>query len=256
MCKQRRVSASLIELFNIEIGRALVFENNNSNVKVITLLAGIVRLSPGLIEANFRYHAADDKVGNSLNLMATARFHISLDESSNEALSAKAPKSPNRLKVRPDDFYAASRDLEYQWAGPFVALDQLKRKLGATVGVLNIVEPPGLLLHPALLDAAFQGVLLAYSFSDDGQLWTIHVPGKIEHLAINPSLCVRETGKGKSLSFASSHHSETLRMIGNVDVFPSDPDLEHTIIQVEGLECFPLSRASALDDREAFTTVV
>lgn len=256
MCKQKRVSASLIELSDVEFGRALVFEVDDSNVEVVTSLAGIVRLGPGLIEAHFRYHAADGKVDSSLKLMATARVHVSLGEPVDEALPARAPKPPNLLKVRPDDFYAASRDLEYQWAGPFVALDKLERKLGATVGVLNIVEPSGLLLHPALLDAAFQGVLLAYSFPDDGQLWTIHVPGKIERLAVNPSLCARETGKGKPLSFASSHHPETVRMIGNVDVFPSDPDLKNAIIQVEGLECFPLSRGSAQDDKEAFATVV
>lgn len=256
MCKQKRVSASLIELSDVEFGRALVFAVDDSNVEVVTSLAGIVRLGPGLIEANFRYHAADGKVDSSLNLMATAQVHISLGEPLNEALPARAPKPPNLLKVRSDDFYAASRDLEYQWAGPFAALDNLERKLGATVGTLNIVEPSGLLLHPALLDAAFQGVLLAYSFPDDGQLWTIHVPRKIERLAVNPSLCARETGKGRPLSFASSHHPETVRMIGNVDIFPSDPDLENAIIQVEGLECFPLSQASAQDDKEAFATVV
>lgn len=256
MCKRKRVSASLIELSDVEFGRALVFKDDDSNVEVVTSLAGIVCLSPGLIEANFRYHAADGKVDSSLNLMATARVHISLGELLTEALPARAPKPASLLKVRPDDFYAASRDLEYQWAGPFVALDKLERKLGATVGVLNIVEQSGLLLHPALLDAAFQGVLLAYSFPNDGQLWTIHVPGKIERLTVNPSLCARETGKGMPLSFASSHHPETVRMIGNVDIFPSDPDLKNAIIQVEGLECFPLSRASAQDDKEAFATVV
>jgi acyl transferase domain-containing protein len=256
MCKQKRVLASLIELSNVEFGRALVFEADSSNVEVITSLAGLVRLGPGLIEANFRYHAADGKVDSSLNLMATARVHISLGEPCHDALPAKARKPSNLVKVRPDDFYSASRDLEYQWAGPFVALDKLERKLGATEGVLNVVEPSGLLLHPALVDASFQGVLLAYSFPDDGQLWTIHVPRKIKRLVVNPSLCVRETGKGKPLPFASSHDPEVVRMIGNVDIFPGDPDLENAILQIEGLECVPLARASAQDDKEAFATVV
>ena len=132
----------------------------------------------------------------------------------------------------------------------------MERKLGATVGKLNIVEPSDLILHSALLDAAFQGVLLAYSFPDDGQLWTIHVPGRIERLSINPSLCARETRIGKPLSFASAHHAETVRMVANVDVFSSNPNLANAILQVEGLECFPLSRASAHDDKEAFATVV
>nr|ANM86563.1 putative type I PKS [Cladonia uncialis subsp. uncialis] len=204
MCKRKRVVASLLELSEVELGRALVFEEDDSNVKV---------------KASFRYHAADGKVGSSLSLMANARVHISLGEVFDEALPARAPKPPNLLKVRPGDFYAASRDLEYQWAGPFVALDKLERKLGAAVGTLNIVEPSELILHPALLDAAFQSVLLAYSFPDDGQLWTIHVLRRIERLTVNPSLA-RETSKEKPLSFASSHNPETVRMIGNLDIFP------------------------------------
>lgn len=256
LCKQNRFSVSLIELSGVEFGRLLVFETDDSNVEVITSLGDIVRLGPGRIAANFRYHAADSKVSSSLNLMATARVLISLGEPFDEALPARASKPPNLLKVRPDDFYAASRDLDYQWTGPFVALDKLERKLGAAVGVLNIIEPSGLLLHPALIDAAFQSVILAYSFPDDGQLWTIHLPSKIERLSVNPSLCARETGKGKPLSFASSHHPESVRMLGNVEVFTGDPDLENTMIQIEGAECSPLIRASAQDDKETFATIV
>ena len=157
--------------------------------------------------------------------MASARHHISLGEAFDEALPATAPKPPNLLKACRKDFYSALRDLEYQWAGPFVALDKLERKLGTAVGKLNIVEPSELILHPALLDAAFEGVPLAYSFPGDGQLWTIHVPGRIEHIAVNASLCARATSKGKPLSFASSYHPDTVRMIGNVDIFSGDSDL-------------------------------
>ena len=161
MCKRKRVVASLLELSEVDFGRALVFEGDDSNVEVVISLADIVTRGSDLIEASFRYHAADGKVDSSLSLTANARVHISLGEAFDEALPARAPNPPNLLKVRPGDFYAASRDLEYQWAGPFVALDKLERKLGAAVGTLNIVEPSELILHPALLDAAFQSVLLA-----------------------------------------------------------------------------------------------
>ncbi|KAK0506975.1 hypothetical protein JMJ35_010675 [Cladonia borealis] len=125
--------ASRLELSGVEFGRALVFEVDDSNVKVVTSLADIVRRGLDLIEASFRYHAADGKADSSLNLMATARVTIFLGEAFDKALPARAPKPPNLLKVRPGDFCAASRDLEYQWAGPFVTLDKLERKLGATV---------------------------------------------------------------------------------------------------------------------------
>ena len=133
---------------------------------MVISLADIVLWGSYLIEASFRNPAANGKAES----MASARHHISLGEAFDEALPTTAPKPPNLLKVCPKDFYSALRDLEYQWAGPFVALDKLERKLGTAVGKLNIVEPSELILHPALLDAAFEGVLLAYSFSDDGQL--------------------------------------------------------------------------------------
>ena len=256
VCEKKRVLVSRVELIHVEFGRALVFEADDSKVEVLISLADIVHLGADIVEANFRYHAADATVDKTLNLMATARLQISLGEACDDVLPVRAPKPPNLLKVRPEDFYTASKDLEYHWAGPFAALDNLERKFGAAIGTINVTEPSRMLLHPATLDAAFQGVLLAYSYPDDGQLWTIHVPWKIERLIINPYLCAREKGRTLALPFASSHHPDCLKMIGNVDIFPSDSYAENAILQVEGLESYPLSRASALDDKEAFATVI
>ncbi|KAF7865953.1 hypothetical protein EAF04_006117 [Stromatinia cepivora] len=256
MCRQKCVSVTLIKLADVEFGRALIFDTENSTVEIIVSMADITQSSPDTIEANFRYHAADWKNDGPLNLLATARVEISIGEPVLEALPARSQKPLNLTKIQVDDFYHFSKDLEYQWAGPFIALDKVERKLGAATGYMNIVERTNLLLHPALLDAAFQGVLLAYSFPDDGQLWTIHVPGKIRHISVNPFLCSREMAKGSPLPFASSHDPETEKMVGNTDVYTSDNNLENAMIQVEDLECVPLSRASAQDDKELFATVI
>lgn len=256
MCRELGASATLIELADLEFGRALVFDGDDTNVEIIVSMADITRPSPSVIQADFRYHASDGKGDGSLNLLSTARVHVSIDVTTTEALPAGPAKPTNMTKVRAEDFYTASRDLGYQWDGPFAALGDLERKLGATVGCLNVVEPSNFLVHPAVLDAAFQAVLLAYSFPDDGQLYAIHVPRKIRRITVNTFLCEREAGRADPLRFAACHHPDTIKMIGNVDIYPSQHDIPNAMIQVEDLECVPFTRATAQDDKEEFSTVV
>ena len=255
LCKLKRVSASLIEVVDIDFGRAFVFDHDELGVEIIVSLTDISHLCADAIEARFKYYAADGQGDGSLKLMSSAHVQISLGEPRTDVLPARLPKPPNLIKVREKDFYSASNDLEYQWGGPFVALDKVERKLGATTGFLNTVELSTLLLHPAILDVAFQSVLLAYSYPRDGQLWTIHVPGRIQCVSVNPFLCARETAKGEPLPFDSTHHPDTQVMLGNTDIYPSE-NLDNAMIQVQGLECVPLSRATAQDDKEAFATIV
>ncbi|KAF4629401.1 hypothetical protein G7Y89_g8750 [Cudoniella acicularis] len=255
-CKQSRVSASLIELVDLDFGRALVFNHDESSVEIIVCITDILLQGSGAMEAKFKYFAADGKGDDSsLVLMAYGRLLIFLGDPCTDVLPTRLPKPPNLVKVREDDFYERSRDLEYQWTGSFAALEKLERKLGTATGFIKTPEPSGLLLHPAIIDAAFQSVLLAYSFPGDGQLWTIHVPRRIQRLSVNPFLCAREIAKEKPLPFDSSHHPDTETIFGHTDVYPNN-NLNNAIIQIQGIECAPLSRADARDDKEAFATMV
>lgn len=54
MCKQKRVVASLLELFEVEFGRALVFEGDDSNVEVVISLADIVPRGSDLMKSQLQ----------------------------------------------------------------------------------------------------------------------------------------------------------------------------------------------------------
>ncbi|TVY36834.1 Polyketide synthase-nonribosomal peptide synthetase [Lachnellula subtilissima] len=256
ICKHKGISASLIEIVDMDFGKALVFNQDESGVEIIVSMAEILNLDSNIVEAQFKYYAADSKGDGLLSLMSHGVVHISIGEPCTDALPIKLLKPPNLINVRADDFYTESKSLDYQWDGPFVALDKIERKLGAAIGVLNNLEPSTLLVHPAILDAAFQSVLLAYSFPGDGQLWTIHVPDKIQRVSVNPFLCAREMAKGEPLPFHASHNPDTKAMFGDTDVYSNDVDLDNAIMQVQKLECVPLSRATAQDDKEPFATVL
>jgi hybrid polyketide synthase/nonribosomal peptide synthetase ACE1 len=254
LCKHKHVTACLIEVIDVEFGRALVFDDSSSSVEVIISMANITRVDPDTIEAHFWYHGSDGKGDAALNLLSHGKVRISIGEPFEGILPARRPTPPNLIKVPAEDFYSASRDLEYQWAGPFVGLDKLERKLGYAEGVINVIEPSDFLIHPTVIDVAFQGVLLGYSYPDDGQLWSIHVPGRVRHLSINPALCKAYAAKGP-LPFVSTCDQDMLSMTGNSEVYTGDPSVENCMMQVEDMDCVPLSRATAHDDQEVFATI-
>ncbi|KAL1882812.1 putative PKS/NRPS-like protein biosynthetic cluster [Diaporthe australafricana] len=257
MCRQLGLSVTLIQLSDLQFGRALLFDTDDTSIEVIISVSDIKRPNAERLEASFSYHAADGKGDTSLNLISTASVDIVLGQPDPAALPVKSARQPNLTRIRIEDFYDASREIGYQWGGPFIALDNVERKLGSTMGNLNVVEMTPLLVHPATLDAAFQAVLLAYSYPDDGQLWTVHVPRNIRRVTFNPLLCARQASVSGSsaLPFSACHHPDTKDMIGNVDVYTSDSKLPNAMIQVEDLECVPFTRATSQDDKEAFAVV-
>ncbi|KAI2620578.1 hypothetical protein GGR54DRAFT_105320 [Hypoxylon sp. NC1633] len=256
MGNHKNASISLIELSEVEFYRALVFDDDKSSVEVIISLGDITHPEPDTIEANFKYHASDGKGDGKLSLFSVCRVRVLVGEYSPDLLPPRPSKPLNLIKVPADKFYSTSRDLDYQWTGAFMALDKLERKLGAATGCLNITEPSPMLIHPGLLDAVFQGVLLGYSYPDDGQLWTIHVPRKIKRLTINPSLCASQVLKGEPLPFQAYLDPDTIEMVGGSDIYPSDPTIDNAMIQIEEVECVPLSRTSAQDDKEVYAAIL
>lgn len=254
MCKAD--SVSLIEVLDLDIGRALTFDQDESSVEAVFSFTNIVRTSQD-IEAIFTYNAspADGQDEDmSLDMLVSGRLRVSLGAGSSTVLPARGPQPTNLLKVDRDDFYASLRDLEYQYSSPFDALSCLARKLGTATGFIDTEEPSEFLIHPATLDTAFQSIFLAHSAPFDGAMWTMHVPRKIQCIRVNPTLCASAAAKKESLSFSAFQPVGSTGVGGDVEIYSSDS--EHALAQVEGLTCVPISTATALDDREMFSTTV
>ncbi|RYP69906.1 hypothetical protein DL769_005147 [Monosporascus sp. CRB-8-3] len=211
---------TLIEVLNIDIGRALSFDSDTSSVETIFSITDVLRQGVSTIEAGSKCNAALGKYADKLELLASGRVQITLGEPSMNALPKRLPQPPNLIKVHANKFYSSLQKLGYQYTGPFAALEMLGRKLGAATGRISNLEPSGLMLHPAVLDAAFQSTLLTYAAPGDGRFSSLHVPRRIGSVTVNPG------------------------------------GLDHATIQVQGLECVPFARETAQDDKELFSTVV
>lgn len=267
-------SAVLIHVHDIEIHHAMTFDGDDSRVEAIFSLNDIAR-GADVVSAKFKYFGgpADATRGeargiSSLRMLASGSVEIVLGKPSHRALPPRGPRPDNMLPVKADEFYESLRLIGYEYSGPFCALSGLQRKLGAVSGRLSHDEEEDhgseLLIHPAMLDVAFQSVLLAKAAPYDGTLWSMHVPKTIKRVTVNPFACEAYITRREKLAFDSCQPNildNTFR--GDVDVYPSEAvdnsnseEVSHAIIQVEELDCVPFSRATAEDDREPLSVMV
>lgn len=262
--------ARLIHVRDIEIHQAMTFDDDDSKIEAVFSLGGI-SIEVETVSARFKYFGGPSDAAraggarggaSTLRLLASGTVEIVRGQPSKEALPPRGPRADNMLPVKEDDFYQSLRLMGYEYSGPFRTLSGLQRKLGAVSGWLSHEvedkDATGLLVHPGMLDVAFQAVILAKAAPYDGTLWSMHVPKTIKRVTVNPLTCAAHITARNKLpfdSFQSGILDQTFR--GDVDVFASGESVgaPHAIIQVEDLDCVPFSRATAEDDREPLSVM-
>lgn len=252
----RGTSVSLIEISDLEFERALTFEDEGAAVEMLFSLANITTDSEGHIDGIFRCHAASVRAeDNSLKLHAHGRLRVLQGEPRTDTLPERVEPQPNLLKLSENQFYESIRNLEYQYTGPFAALNNLERKLGFATGSIqaDTLDPSTYMIHPAILDAAFQSVLLVHAAPGDGELRAMHVPRRITRLSVNAQICTAARSETSALSFDSVCPHEAIDFRGDIDIYPGDG--VHPMVQIENLECVPLSQTTDKDDRALFSAI-
>lgn len=154
-----------------------------------------------------------------------------------------------------EEFYDSLLRLGYQYTGPFHALHGLKRRLGFATGCIA-KEPSQLVIHPAVLDAAFQSLLLAQSTPNSGGIWSLHVPRSIRAIRVNPLLCTAIQADDSPISFDCIQPAGASSLEGDIDLVASTGGADHVMVQIEGLLCVPFARPTVQDDKAMFATTV
>ncbi|KAF4124349.1 Acyl transferase domain in polyketide synthase (PKS) enzyme [Geosmithia morbida] len=250
----------LMEVKDLVIHQALVFgkEEQESGIEVRSVVSNIHRQDPASITAHFTYEAC---IGSQkdFQLVASCEISIFLGKPSREVLPATPRIEPYMVDVDTELAYSSLNNVGYGYTGPFKALSGLKRKLGKASGSLALAAPGSddevLTIHPAVLDAAFHSIILTFSYPEDGRLWSLHLPTRIDKIRVNPSLCGRHWSGAAEVAFVSSMSDEdqsrdTSGFKGDVDIHGHDG--EFTAVQVEGLHVVPFTPASSADDQQQF----
>ncbi|KAI0889613.1 polyketide synthase [Annulohypoxylon maeteangense] len=225
----------LIELSNFFIQQAITFEENNSAIEVLIQLSDVDESEIDNLRAKFTYSAALGTQATELTLVASADVRLILGSESLTSLPKRGPPTPHLINVEPQRLYGFMESLGYNFSGSFRALKSLKRKLGRSscefpvqiFGTGDDGETP-LLIHPTEFDAAFQSIILAYSYPGDDKLRSLHLPTNISKIRVNPALCALRAVKPEQKLIVDSkcHRADrgkpVLGFTGHFDLYISD----------------------------------
>ena len=250
-------SIQMLEVRDFIIHQAMVFEEDDPGIEVLFSINDIQRQTGNRITTKFTYSSAVGKERETLSLMANGELELVLGDALPTLLPGRSSAEPNMIDVDADRFYASLEEIGYGYTGPFRALSALKRKLGKASGLLSVTPSEStegaLLVHPAMLDAAIQSVILAYSYPNDGRLWSLHVPTKIQRIRVNPALCL-QFADAEAVSFESSLVNEDKPgVFGDIDIY--DRNYQRVAIQVEGMNAVPFAGATPADDKKIFSAM-
>lgn len=102
------------------------------------------------------------------------------------------------------------------------------------------------LLHPSMLDVAFQSSMLAYSAPGDKRLWSLFVPTNIGTIRVNPAVCALTLTSGSQVPVHARLDGESESFSASIDLLSGDS--RQSMIQVEDLLIKPFAPATEADD--------
>ncbi|KAF2431623.1 putative hybrid NRPS/PKS enzyme [Tothia fuscella] len=248
-----------IEVSDLTIQRPITFDDESTGVETLFTLTSIEKdLVGNTLSAEFKVFSVHSK-DSGMALMAHGKVHLDYGSRTESYPPIRTTSTPDLVSLDTDRFYRALKDLGYGYSGDFKGLHSLQRKLGFGTGsVRNPDSSNGsrpLLVHPGMLDSAFQTVFLAYSWPGDGRLWSLHVPTYISKIRVNVGLAQDTLSVGGDLSFdCVLRHSSTSAIYGDVDIY-SAAEGGHALIQIEGMNAVPFSPATVDDDRIVFAEI-
>ncbi|KAM0323352.1 hypothetical protein ACHAQA_008945 [Verticillium albo-atrum] len=120
-----------IEIHNFVIGKALVFQDDQSSVETLFTLSNVDRGNPDHVSADFKFHAATKANADNLTCLAAGQLIIKSEESqySESSTRCQNPEPPYTLDVAQHNFYGTLEKLGYQYEGVFKSMSSMKRKL-------------------------------------------------------------------------------------------------------------------------------
>ncbi|KAK3988690.1 lovastatin nonaketide synthase [Cladorrhinum sp. PSN332] len=274
LVKERSIKMEAVELFELHdliIPKAITFDED-VGIETQVTLTQVWQEQDNTIAADFSCYSCTSSptVGASeqpeFDLMATGTVKIVLGTPSFTALApTPAPDTSNMTDVDIDRFYSSLLQHGYGYSGQFRTMSSIKRKLNqASVRVASYPYADNddvderqtvYLVHPTMLDVAFQSSILAFSAPFDGRLWSLHVPTAIGRIRVNPEVCAALPRAGfdvpvRAVVTGSEGHQESFGG-SSIDILGHDE--ESSMVQVEDLVIKPFAPATAADDRRLFS---
>lgn len=255
----------LFELHDLNIPRAITFDDDaNAGVETLITLTDITaptqqeqkhqNQSANTTSADFSCYSCQG-TEQEMELMASGKVKIVFGNPDVGALISAPLDTSNMSTIDTDKFYASLGKLGYGYYDTFRGMSSLRRRLNQSsvmVGTYPYTDEDlaVYLVHPTMLDVAFQASMLAYSAPGDERLWSLHVPTSIGSIRVNPEVCLSLSTSGSQVPVCAVL-AGTEEFDASIDLFGEDG--EQTMIQVEELTIKPFAPATKADDRRLFS---
>ncbi|KAI0469085.1 putative polyketide synthase [Xylaria cf. heliscus] len=247
-------SIRLIEIYDFGITQPIAFDDNDG-VEVLISMTDIKRQPSDRVRARFTYAAALFQNADDLTLAASCDVNMLLGSHDPSMLPTRKPTLPHMISVEDERFYSALANLGYEFKERFRSLSGLKRKLNKASCSITPGDNEGLIVHPVVLDAALQSIILAYSYPYDNHLRTLHLPTTIKCIRLNPALFVPPIPSSESLlqvdAAVSPQEAGQKDVVGHVNLYNSTAP--HAAIQVQRASFIPMVGVMAEQDRRVFS---
>ncbi|KAL2861159.1 uncharacterized protein BJX67DRAFT_386006 [Aspergillus lucknowensis] len=247
-------SMRLLKLTDLDIPRAIVFDDDSSTVETIFSILS-VNSSDVHIAAEWVCYSVDGSGSMVLNARGRVRAELAVPEPN--TLPLMMEDSFNLVPVGVDRFYSNLSRVGYNYTSPFQGVFNIRRKPGYSTGDLfdqsGCTWEDGLILHPGMLDSALQTVFAAWSYPGDTQLWSLHVPVSISAITVNPYFTTLSAGgKRSKMRFETFIRSKQDAKVVS-DIYLQTADGPNTFVQFEGATLVPFSPGNPKTDVPMFS---
>ncbi|PWY94774.1 polyketide synthase [Aspergillus sclerotioniger CBS 115572] len=254
-------AVKLFEVENIDILRPVVVPDNKDGVETVFA----AHLSEGLninpIRARISYYVCPDQGKGTMVHVCNGALVVHLGELPKEepVLPPRQAASRNDLvEIDCDRAYNMFHNVGLNYAGSFRAMTQSKRVLGYSTSTAvwsSDSLSDNMILHPAMLDVAFQSLFVALAHPASGQISSALLPSRVERVRVAPHLQQRPVGVdiGADIESWVVQQSAT-SLVGDLNVYDCASGL--TFAQVEGLTLNMIGEQDSSQDRPMFAQTV
>ncbi|PKX89984.1 putative PKS-like enzyme [Aspergillus novofumigatus IBT 16806] len=251
--------ADSIELSDVTIGPPILLETSPVEIETsITIEPGNDGVNSIQADFSLKKSAAHDETTATV---ARGRLRMTFADHESELLSSSRQTKPCGLRpVNINQFYGSLSEVGLRYSGPFRAITSAERRMDYASGVLapTIEEAPSIssLFRPAILEACFQTLLLAFAAPRDGSLWTIFVPTQIGRLTLFPNSSVGiKTPASVAIDthlyeYTAGYKADLPMIKGDASVYSSETG--QLQIRLEGLTMSPIAPSTERQDKRLY----
>lgn len=259
----RADNTKVIELNDMQIHRAITLSEESSTGTEVTFIIHTRQQGANITSAEFSCYSVEADAG------ADEESHCNFTGSVTITTSAVLDAASEVKSLRPlrkelevpltdvnlDQFYSSVSSIGLDYSGDFQA-NSIKRRLGFATVSISQRDRLQYRVDPAVLDTSFHGVFSAFSYPNDGRMWTAYLPTSIHRIRINPNSLRQQKRMARKNFTAHCFLREASDKVicADVDLYSAaDDTLELTL---EGLTCTSFMTQSPDQDRKLFSHTV